>query len=47
MLSPDDEKSFRGIRRVVLGGSGEEKLEPYQVSYMLLSKLEPLVESAK
>lgn len=47
LLSPDDEKAFKAIRKVVLGGSGEERLEPYQISYLQLSKLEPLVEAAK
>jgi hypothetical protein len=45
LLSPEDEKSFRAIRRVVLG-TAEESLEPYPVSYVQLSKLEPLVEAA-
>ena len=45
LLSPEDEKSFRAIRRVVLG-TAEEKLEPYPISYVQLSKLEPLVEAA-
>lgn len=46
LLAPEDEKSFRAIRRVVLGSS-EERIEPYPISYVQLSKLEPLVEAAK
>ena len=46
LLAPEDEKPFRAIRKVVLG-SADERLEPYSVSYMQLSKLEPLVEAAK
>lgn len=47
LLSPEDEKAFRAIRRVVLGTATEETLEPYPVSYVQLSKLEPLVEAAQ
>lgn len=46
LLAPEDEKAFRSIRRVVLG-QAEERLEPYPISYVQLSKLEPLVEAAK
>ena len=46
LLAPEDEKPFRAIRKVVLG-SADERLVPYSVSYMQLSKLEPLVEAAK
>lgn len=46
LLSPDDEKSFKAIRKVVLGAT-EERLEMYPLSYMQLSKLEPLIDAAK
>lgn len=46
MLSPEDEKSFKAIRKVVLGHS-EEKLSLYPLSYVQLSKLEPLIDTAK
>lgn len=46
LLAPEDEKAFRSIRRVVLG-QADERLEPYPISYVQLSKLEPLVEAAK
>jgi ATP-dependent RNA helicase DDX24/MAK5 len=45
LLSPEDEKSFKTIRKVVLGNS-DETIEPYPISYVQLSKLEPLVEAA-
>lgn len=46
LLSPEDEKSFKTLRKVVIGNS-EETLQPYQISYVQLSKLEPLVEAAQ
>ena len=46
LLAPEDEKPFRAIRKVVLGHS-DERLEPYPISYVQLSKLEALVEAAK
>lgn len=46
LLSPDDEKAFKTIRKLVTGAS-EDKLEPYPIQYIQLSKLEPLVEAAQ
>lgn len=46
LLSPDDEKTFKTIRRLVTGAA-EDKLEPYPIQYIQLSKLEPLVEAAQ
>lgn len=46
LLAPEDEKAFRAIRKVVLGGN-DERLQPLDVSYVQLAKLEPLVEAAK
>jgi superfamily II DNA/RNA helicase len=45
LLSPEDEKNFKTIRKVLK--KNDENLSMYQVSYTLLSKLEPLVETAK
>lgn len=49
LLSPEDEKNFKQLRRVLMKNSPNkaEDLEMYQVSYTQLSKLEPLVETAK
>ena len=46
LLSPEDEKTFKTLRKVVLGNS-DETIEPYPISYVQLSKLEPLVEAAQ
>lgn len=46
LLSPEDEKSFKGIRKVVLGGQ-PERLQPYPLSYVQLSKVQALVEAAQ
>jgi len=46
LLSPEDEKSFKAIRKVVLGHA-EENLSLYPLSYVQLSKLEPLIDTAK
>jgi superfamily II DNA/RNA helicase len=46
LLSEEDEKQFRTIRKIVVGKT-EERLEPYPLSYVQLSKLEPLIDAAK
>ncbi len=46
LLSPEDEKSFKTLRKVVLGNA-DETIQPYPISYVQLSKLEPLVEAAQ
>lgn len=45
LLGPEDEKNYKIINKVLKRST--EQIEMYAIQYSLLSKLEPLVETAK